>query len=91
MTARFTCLEQRFRFKEWIDEGTVVYDSASGDTHVLEPLAMELLHMLMQAPAQSAEFWMTELRGIYGGEIPHRVELSLSRLRELGLWAVQPH
>lgn len=83
----YACLEHRFRFKEWGEEGTVVYDIASGDTHVLDPLAMELLHMLTQDPARKTESVRDELRGIYGGEVPSNVELSLARLEEVGLWA----
>ena len=56
-----------------------------------EQFGTSLATVLMQAPARSVESSMAELRGIYGGEIPQSVQLSLGRLRELGLWASQPH
>lgn len=86
----YACLEHRFRFKEWGEEGTVVYDIASGDTHVLDALAMELLRMLTQEADRGPQSLRDELCAIYGGEVPPSVQRSLARLEELGLWAGAP-
>ena len=41
-------------WRRWADE-VVVYDAASGDTHLLEPAGAEVLHRLERAPATIAE------------------------------------
>ena len=83
-------LTDRLRCKEWEGDAAVVYNIASGDTHVVDSLAMELLRMLAQDSRASAESMLSELRAIYGGEVPARVERSLGRLQELGLVAAWP-
>lgn len=86
MTARHAGLDRRFCFKEWGDEGGVVYDVAGGDTHLLDALAMELVHMLRRHSGCKTESLRDELREIYGGELPTSVTCSLARLEDLGLW-----
>ena len=83
-------LTDRLRCKDWEGDAAVVYDIASGDTHVVDALAMELLRMLAQDAQASAESFLSELRAIYGGEVPARVERSLGQLQELGLMAARP-
>lgn len=44
----------RFHFRRWGDE-CVAYDNATGDTHLLDPVAAELLLALQQAAATTEE------------------------------------
>jgi PqqD family protein of HPr-rel-A system len=46
--------ESRFHFRRWGDE-CVAYDNATGDTHLLDPVAAELLVSLQQAAATTEE------------------------------------
>jgi len=88
------CPEGRFRFKEWDDDDTVVYDLLGGDTHVVDTLAMELLDLLRQRPAQSVQDLVADLREVFAGapdaEIALRIEVGLSRLQVIGLAAADP-
>lgn len=41
-------------FKEWDDDSScVVFDPGCGDTHLLEPLASEILRLIDRAPCSS--------------------------------------
>lgn len=81
----------RFRFKVWPDDHTVVYDITSGDTHVVDALAMEILHLLQLGSDLSTEALVTDLRDVFehesDAEIGARVEHGLYRLRRIGLVA----
>lgn len=44
----------RFHFRRW-GEACVAYDRASGDTHLLDPLAAEVLAAAQEAPATGEE------------------------------------
>jgi PqqD family protein of HPr-rel-A system len=45
---------QHLLWRDWGDHGAV-YDAASGDTHLLSALAIELLSLLRAAPRSEAE------------------------------------
>jgi len=42
----------RFLLRHWADE-CAVYDNVTGDTHLLEPVGVEVLLALQQAPASA--------------------------------------
>ncbi len=96
------CPEGQLRFKEWPeDDGdgeAVVYDMASGDTHAVEPLMLELLHTLAPGAPRSTESLTMEICTLFDAEpgtalaeqLTSRVEQSLVQLQELGLVAVRP-
>lgn len=42
----------RFLFRHWADE-CAVYDNVTGDTHLFEPVGVEVLLALQQAPASA--------------------------------------
>ena len=94
MTLWSACPEGRFRFKEWDDDDAVAYDLLGGDTHVVDTLAMELLYLLRQRPAQSVQELVTDLREVFAeapdDEIARRIEVGLSRLKVIGLAAADP-
>ena len=78
----------RFRLKEW-DDDAVVYDIISGDTHVVEPLAMELLQLLRERSSGTSAELVAEVLGLFQGESRTEVSVSvgetLLRLQQLGL------
>ncbi len=86
---------ERLRFKQWdAEEGAVAYDVANGDTHVVEPLAMELLHVLRESSPRAAQSLVDEMLIVFEGEpatrVAEAVAASLSRLQQLGLAASAP-
>ena len=96
------CPEGRLRFKEWHEDSgdgqAIVYDTASGDTHAVEPMMLELLHMLAPGALRSTESLTMEICTLFDAEpgtvlaeqLASRVEHSLVQLQELGLVAGQP-
>jgi PqqD family protein of HPr-rel-A system len=83
-----------FDFKEWEADDTVVYDTASGDTHVVDAVSIELLNLLRQNPGLSTESLVADLRKVFDAEldaeIAARVECGLARLQRIGLIAARP-
>ena len=80
--------EGRFAVKQW-DDGAVVYDIIAGDTHVVEPLVMELLRLLeLRSPRTIAEL-TAELVPLLPEEsevaISDATSGAISRLSEIGL------
>jgi PqqD family protein of HPr-rel-A system len=74
-------------WRRWADE-VVVYDAASGDTHLFEPAGAEILHRLESAPATVADL----TAGLVAGGVtdPDPTALSyvaafVARLHRLGL------
>ena len=70
------------------DEEEVVYDTASGDTHVVDPVTALLLKKLQSAPARTrelADLVAAELKTDSGDELLARVYRSLLGLRTLSL------
>lgn len=66
----------------------MVFDEGSGDTHLLDPLAAEVLKALAEAPADLATLIerMDVRFGLEGDpEVRSHVEASLQRFRDLGL------
>lgn len=87
-------VDGRFRFKEWDDDDTVVYDVASGDTHVVDPLSMEILQLLGHCLLRSTDSLVADLRQVFDGEpdaaIAARIERSLHGLQDIGLVTGRP-
>ncbi|CAN5167217.1 hypothetical protein BH11PSE9_BH11PSE9_24760 [soil metagenome] len=91
------CAEGRLRIKEWPEDDSdgeaVVYDLANGDTHAVEPLMLELLHMLALGAPRSTESLTMEMCALFEAEagtaladgVASRVDHSLVQLQELGL------
>jgi PqqD family protein of HPr-rel-A system len=66
----------------------VVYDAASGDTHLLEPAGAEVLHRLERAPATVAELTagiVAERLKAADPSARSYVEAFVARLHRLGL------
>ena len=75
------------RWASW-DAEEVVYDAASGDTHVLDPVTAFLLKRLQSTSARESEladFVAEELKVDYYEELLVRVHRSLIGLRTLSL------
>lgn len=74
---------QTLRQRVWQDEG-VIYNNLSGDTHLLGAAALELLQMLQEAPASTAELVQaagTDLPANFNDEL----DMLLGELRALSL------
>ena len=74
------------------DDCGIVYDALSGDTHLLQPLALELMHCLLAAPSDAAGL----ARAVGGlltddaqAEMLAMIEASLARLQDIGLAACE--
>jgi PqqD family protein of HPr-rel-A system len=75
------------RWASW-DAEEVVYDAASGDTHVLDPITALLLKRLQSTSARTSELAdlvAVELKVDSGDELLTRVYRSLVGLRSLSL------
>ena len=77
----------QLQWKSWQD-GDVVFNARSGNTHLLTPLAAQVLHKLARQPATSFEL----ARGLAadaalesGEDLVKSVEQLLANLDELGL------
>lgn len=85
----------RFRIKDYGDDGAVVYDTASGDTHAVDALAMELLQMLLDRAPRSANSISADLAGLLEGEteadVVDAVDRGLAQLQRLGLVVGSAH
>jgi PqqD family protein of HPr-rel-A system len=68
----------------------VVFDEGSGDTHLLDPLAAEVLKALEEHPADVPAL-LTRLGFAQDTEIEGHVRATLERFRDIGLVeAVRP-
>jgi PqqD family protein of HPr-rel-A system len=88
MKVRSCAREARFRIRTWGGEEAVVYDAASGDTHLLEPLAVELLRLLEDGERESGAL-LGELETAIDPEdaqhARHAAQSCLSRLQDIRL------
>ena len=79
----------RFRVKDCDDDGAVVYDTIAGDTHVVDPLAMELIHMLTESAPRTATALVAGVAPLFDGEtgaaIAAAVDEGLAQLQRLEL------
>ncbi len=85
---------ERFLVRSWSGEEGVVYDTFSGDTHLLEPLALELLQRLQPGVARSAQALLDDLADIVedaGSESAlGAIEQSLASMHRAGLVIASP-
>ena len=85
---------ERFLVRSWSGEEGVVYDVLSGDTHLLEPLALELLQRLEPDVAHSARALLDGMADIIADDAPDSaltaVEQSLESMRRVGLVIASP-
>lgn len=83
--------EVHFQSQYWEDDGcAVVYVAANGNTHLVEPLALELLHLIQVTPSPStAESLAVSLTEFIVAEehdqILEYVEATLLKLLDVGL------
>ena len=79
----------RLLVRSWSGEEGVVYDTLSGDTHLLEPLALELLQQLAAGAPRSASALLDELADLIEDTAPESalaaIEQSLESMRRAGL------
>jgi PqqD family protein of HPr-rel-A system len=79
----------RLLVRSWSGEEGVVYDTLSGDTHLLEPLALELLRQLVTGVPRSARALLDELADLIEDTGPASalaaIEQSLESMRRAGL------
>jgi PqqD family protein of HPr-rel-A system len=77
----------RLRWRFW-DGESVVFHPASGDTHLLNPVAAEALHVLQQGPLDAgalARSVASRLDLEADGELAEKVGRLLDELGQLGL------
>jgi PqqD family protein of HPr-rel-A system len=79
----------RLLVRSWSGEEGVVYDTLSGDTHLLEPLALELLQQLTLGVPRSARALLDELADLIEDTASESalaaIEQSLESMRRAGL------
>ena len=79
----------RLLVRSWSNEQGVVYDTLSGDTHLLEPLALELLQQLTPGVPRSARALLDGLANLIEDTAPESaldaIEQSLESMRRAGL------
>jgi PqqD family protein of HPr-rel-A system len=94
MTTWSCAARERFLVRSWSGEEGVVFDMLSGDTHLLEPLALELLHRLDPAVTRSAPELLDDLADFVEDTPPESalaaVEHSLESMRRVGLVIASP-
>lgn len=76
-------------FRSWSDEDlSVVYNTLSGDTHLVESPGLEILQLLTESP-RSAESLASALSSLFQDQEPDRlvqyIDATLLRLKEVGL------
>jgi PqqD family protein of HPr-rel-A system len=79
----------RLSFASWDDDDlAVVYDKVTGDTHLIESSAIEILRLIEKSPA-SAEAIAQELADLFSADdqdkLPQFISATLLQLRDLGL------
>ncbi len=87
---------ERFLIRSWSGEEGVVFDMLSGDTHLLEPLALELLQRLEPNVPRSARALLDDLADV-DVDVENSldsalmaVEQSLESMRRVGLVIASP-
>lgn len=80
---------EKLCFRSWSDEDlSVVYNTLSGDTHLVESPGLEILQLLTESP-HSAESLASALSGLFQDQEPYRlvqyIGATLLRLKEVGL------
>ena len=94
MTTWSCASRERFLVRSWSGEEGVAYDMLSGDTHLLAPLALELLLRLEPDVARSAQVLLDSLDDIIvddGRESAlAAIEQSLESMRRVGLVVALP-
>jgi PqqD family protein of HPr-rel-A system len=78
----------RFQLKQFGSEA-VVYDSESGDTHYLPPLALALLQLYREPPRPTHDDILRTLteRSLFDAGLPPQIQMdqALNGLRRIGL------
>lgn len=85
---------ERLLVRSWSGEEGVVYDTLSGDTHLLEPLALELLQRLEAGVPRSARALLEDLADLVEDTAPEpalaAIEQCLESMRRAGLVVASP-
>ena len=84
-----------FLFHGWEDEEfAVVYVPASGDTHMIELLALELLRLIQADPSRTSEQLAASLAVLLETELSvslhESVDAALQKLADVGLITCSP-
>ena len=78
-------------FREWPDEDQViVYDTATGDTHLIEALGMDVLQVLEASPGTTAHLshaLADRFEASDHGAVVEYITATLHRLQDAGLVA----
>lgn len=79
----------RLSFASWDDDDlAVLYDKVTGDTHLMESSAIEILRLIEKSPA-SAEAIAQELAELFPADdqdkLPQFISATLLQLRDIGL------
>lgn len=84
----------RFLMRSWSGEEAVAFDTSSGDTHLLEPLALELLQRLDPVTRRSAQALLDDLSDLADDTTSESaldaIERSLDAMRRVGLVVAYP-
>jgi PqqD family protein of HPr-rel-A system len=85
---------ERLLIRSWSGEEGVVYDKLSGDTHLLEPLALELLQRLEPDVARNSRALLDGLAELIADDdrdsALDAIERSLESMRRVGLVVASP-
>lgn len=88
MTLWSTVSPARLSFLSWDDDLAVAYDKVTGDTHLIESSAIEILKVVEKSPA-SAEAIAQELADLFSADdqykLPEFISATLLQLRDIGL------
>lgn len=82
-----TIRDDAFLFRAWDDE-VVIYNSLSGDTHIIDRTAAQILQTLQQTPSDVgtlAQLVAAELQCEPGDELSQDIESVLSDMAALSL------
>jgi len=82
-----TLSDDAFLFHDWDDE-VVIYDALSGDTHIIDTTAAQILQALQQSPSDVpnlAQLLAVQLQCEPGDELNQDIESVLSDMAALSL------
>lgn len=86
---------EKLCFQSWSDESLcVVYNTLSGNTHLIESPGLEILQLLNESP-HTADSLASALRSLFQederGRLVQYIGATLLRLKEVGLITDMPH
>jgi PqqD family protein of HPr-rel-A system len=89
LNASLSCLGARLHIRQWEECEAVVYDDLTGDTHVVDALAVEILRVIERGALPNVESLVTVFRQEFAeesdSEVATRVRRTLEGLMGIGL------